>query len=173
MVTEPVVWSMTPLIVSTRPLSAYMVPSMSCNCTFGIFSRISLVLPPSRICDKSWRSVMEKQAYISEMSATVVSGLATEGLTKLPTRQGMLPTTPSLGLVTLVYDKLFLALTNWALACASCAFVCASWFSAICKSQSLMMFFLFSSRLLFTVSSCVFTAALAVSTAALAEFTAA
>ena len=33
MFTAPVVWSITPLMVSTRPLSAYMVPSISCSCT--------------------------------------------------------------------------------------------------------------------------------------------
>ena len=74
MVTEPVVWSMTPLIVSTRPLSAYMVPSMSCNCTFGIFSRISLVLPKAEIPHIKAKYTLDGKELTAPISAHQLVG---------------------------------------------------------------------------------------------------
>ncbi|MNL21782.1 hypothetical protein D3C87_1430870 [compost metagenome] len=55
------------------------------------------------------------------MLETVVNGSAVFELTKLPKRNGIEPTTPLTGLVTVVYPKLVLAFTRAALACAKVA----------------------------------------------------
>ena len=87
-------------------------------------------------------------------------------LTKLPTRKGILPTTPFDGLATLVNERFFFALISCALACASVALLDNKEFSAICRSYEPIILFLANSRLFSAVSLAVATFACATLTVA-------
>ena len=81
----------------------------------------------------------EKEAYISELSDMVVRGVIDEGEASEPSREGMVPTTPSLGAVTTVYDIFFLADVRAAWAWASWAWAERSWLSVTCHAFSLII----------------------------------
>ena len=65
------------------------------------------------------------------MAETVVNGLDTDGLTKLPTRYGKVPMTPSDGLVTVQNPQFWRAAVNAASACANEAFAVNKLFCAV------------------------------------------
>jgi len=132
--TEPVDWSITPVIASTLPSMLYSVPSISCNLIAGILLISSLIVPPVLVMANSSFSVMEKYTYTSSISETVVIGVEMEGLTNAPRRYGISLITPSEGLFTWVKERFCCAVVSCAFACASCACDCASVFSAIDKS---------------------------------------
>ena len=86
MLTEPVDWSITPLMVSMRPSWAYSDLSLKVSLMAGICSNALSFEPYWRMRPSSWFSVMEKYTYITELSDTVVSGCGMDELTNAPTR---------------------------------------------------------------------------------------
>ena len=86
MLTEPVDWSITPVIASTFPSASYVVPSINCSLMAGILLISSLMVPPVLVIAGSSFSVVEKYTYTSSISDTVVIGVAIEGLTSAPKR---------------------------------------------------------------------------------------
>ena len=86
MLTEPVDWSITPVIASTFPSTSYVEPSISCSLIVGILLISSLIVLPDLVIASNSFSVIEKYTYTSSISDTVVIGVAIEGLTNAPTR---------------------------------------------------------------------------------------
>ena len=86
MLTEPVLWSITPVMASTLPSMLYSVPSINCNLMAGILLISSLIVLPDFVMANNSFSVMEKYTYTSSISETVVIGVAMEGLTNAPRR---------------------------------------------------------------------------------------
>ena len=86
MLTEPVDWSITPVIASTLPSISYVEPSINCSLIVGILLISSLIVLPDLVIASNSFSVIEKYTYTSSISDTVVIGVAIEGLTSAPIR---------------------------------------------------------------------------------------